>query len=127
MPISKTLLENESKFINGVELFNQEEWYLAHDIFEEIWHTTIGLERITIQAILQIAVAEVHLDNGNISGAKILYGEGFGRLSDKNLPDLGIDISQFSIDVEKRFRILQIGGNLEETKSPKLLKITESN
>ena len=93
---------------HNVELFNQEEWYLAHDIFEEIWHTTIGLERITIQAILQIAVAEVHLGNGNIAGAKILYGEGFGRLSDKNLPDLGIDISQFSIDVEKRFRILQI-------------------
>ena len=73
-------LEDESKLIKGIELFNRKEWYLAHDIFEEIWHNIYGLERVTVQAILQIAVAEVHLENGNISGAVILYGEGFGRL-----------------------------------------------
>ena len=127
MSIPQLSFENESKFIKGVELFNQKEWYLAHDVFEEIWHNINGLERITIQAILQIAVAEVHLGNGNISGAVILYGEGFGRLSNKNLPNLGIDINQFSIDVERRFRVLQIGGNLEDIESPKLLRISETD
>ena len=126
MSIPQLSFENESKFIKGVELFNQKQWYLAHDVFEEIWLNINGLERITIQAILQIAVAEVHLGNGNISGSVILYGEGFGRLSNNNnLPNLGIDINRFSIDVEKRFRVLQIGGNLEGIDSPKLLRISE--
>ena len=84
-----------------VELFNQKQWYLAHDVFEEIWHNINGLERITIQAILQIAVAEVHLENGNLSGAVILYGEGYGRIVNNNLPDLGVDLKQFSLDIEK--------------------------
>ena len=116
-------LEDESKLIKGIELFNRKEWYLAHDIFEEIWHNIYGLERVTVQAILQIAVAEVHLENGNISGAVILYGEGFGRLKNDRLPNLGVDIEKFSIDVEKRFKILQLGGNLNEVKSPQLIKI----
>ncbi len=116
-------LEDESKLIKGIELFNRKEWYLAHDIFEEIWHNIYGLERVTVQAILQIAVAEVHLENGNISGAVILYGEGFGRLKNDRLPNLGIDIEKFSIDVEKRFKILQLGGSFNEIKSPQLIKI----
>ncbi len=116
-------LEDESKFFKAVKLFNEGEWYLAHDIFEEIWHITNGLERITIQAILQIAVAEVHLSNGNMSGAVILYGEGLGRIKNNELPNLGIDIDSFSLEVEKRFKILQNGGNIESSKSPKLKQI----
>ena len=118
--------DEECQFIKGVELFNKSEWYLAHDIFEEIWHNISGLERITIQAILQIAVAEVHLENGNLSGAVILYGEGFGRIINNDLPNLGIDLKSFSLDVEKRFRTLQCGGSLEEIKLPKLIKISNS-
>ena len=38
MSIPQLSFENESKFIKGVELFNQKEWYLAHDVFEEVWH-----------------------------------------------------------------------------------------
>jgi len=127
MNISQLSFEEEHKFIKGVELFNQREWYLAHDLFEEIWHNINGLERITIQAILQIAVAELHLENGNLSGAVILYGEGFGRMVNNNLPNLGIDLKRFSLDVEKRFRTLQTGGNLEEINPPKLKKISPSN
>jgi len=127
MNISQLSFEEEHKFIKGVELFNQREWYLAHDLFEEIWHNINGLERITIQAILQIAVAELHLENGNLSGAVILYGEGFGRMANNNLPNLGIDINRFSIDVEKKFRTLQNGGDLEEMKYPTLIKISPSN
>ena len=124
---SQLSFEEEHKFIKGVELFNQREWYLAHDLFEEIWHNINGLERITIQSILLIAVAELHLENGNLSGAVILYGEGFGRIVNNNLPNLGIDINRFSMDVEEKFRTLQNGGDLEEMKYPTLIKISPSN
>ena len=92
----------KDSLFNALNLFNNHEWYEAHDAFEEIWHQINGHERLIIQAILQIAVAEVHLENGNVSGAVILYGEGFGRIVNNNLPntkDLEIHLSTIFTEV----------------------------
>ena len=80
------------------------------------------MERITIQAILQIAVAQVHLSNNNYKGATILYGEGLGRLRTNELPDLGLDLKPFITIVEKRLKILQHGGDLINVCLPMLVK-----
>ncbi len=80
------------------------------------------MERITIQAILQIAVAQVHLSNANYKGATILYGEGLGRLLNNKVPDLGLDLGKFIQILEKRLTILQDGGDLTDISQPKLIK-----
>ena len=113
--------EDEISFQKAIELFNNQEWYVAHDLLEAIWHKTDGMERITIQAILQIAVAQVHLSNANYKGATILYGEGLGRLSNKKVPDLGLDLKEFINILKERLVILQGGGDLVGT-SPPVLK-----
>ncbi|WP_269623053.1 DUF309 domain-containing protein [Prochlorococcus marinus] len=115
------LSQKDSNFHHAIDLFNNQEWYVAHDVFEEIWHQTNGKERLTIQAILQIAVAEVHLSNQNYSGATILYGEGLGKIKKTNLPDLGLDLIQFSNIVEIRLKLLQSGLSLDNTPLPKLM------
>ena len=71
-------LVNDPRFPKALELFNSGAWYEAHDAFEEIWHEQIDPERKLIQAIVQIAVAHVHLERGNTRGATILLGEGLG-------------------------------------------------
>ena len=63
---------NDSRFELGMKLFNSCQWYKSHDVFEEIWHETGGSERQVLQGILQVAVAQVHLENSNINGATIL-------------------------------------------------------
>jgi hypothetical protein len=55
------------RFEMGMNLFNSCEWYKSHDVFEDIWHETIGPERQVLQGILQVAVAQVHLENSNIN------------------------------------------------------------
>ena len=114
--------EADTSFQYAIDLFNTQEWYFAHDEFEAIWHKTDGMERITIQAILQIAVAQVHLSNANFKGATILYGEGLGRLLNNKVPDLGLDLRKFIKTLEKRLLILQDGGDLTDTSVPKLVK-----
>jgi len=84
------LFINDSRFEIGMKLFNSCKWYKSHDIFEEIWHETGGPERQLIQGILQVAVAQVHLENSNINGATILYGEALGRLKKFQLSNLGL-------------------------------------
>ena len=101
------LITQDKRFIEAVDLFNSNKWYPAHDLFEELWHETIGPERKTLQGILQIAVAQLHLENGNFKGATILYGEGLGRLSDFSSPHLGYDITNLCLIVKQRLSLLQ--------------------
>ncbi len=81
-----TDLINDPRFQLAVELFNQADWYPAHDAFEELWHETSGQARQTIQGVLQVAVAQLHLQRGNRRGATLLYGEGLGRLKALGTP-----------------------------------------
>ena len=42
----------------ALNLFNNQEWYEAHDAFEEIWNSVDGDERQVIQGILQVSVSQ---------------------------------------------------------------------
>ena len=114
------LFINDSRFEIGMKLFNSCQWYKSHDVFEEIWHETGGPERQLLQGILQLAVAQVHLENGNINGATILYGEALGRLKKFQLSNLGLDIEGLSTCVSRRLEFLQTGKDLAGCSLPVL-------
>jgi len=76
----------------ALNLFNNHEWYEAHDAFEEIWNNVDGDERQVIQGILQVSVSQYHLSKGNLNGATILLGEGLGRIKTRTNVNLGIDL-----------------------------------
>ena len=103
---------DDSRFVIGMKLFNSCQWYKSHDVFEEIWHETGGPERQLLQGILQVAVAQVHLENSNLNGATILYGEALGRLKKYQLNNLGLDIVGLCDCISKRLELLQIGKDI---------------
>tara|TARA_Y100001968_G_scaffold84889_1_gene76033 strand:+ start:43 stop:423 length:381 start_codon:yes stop_codon:yes gene_type:complete len=111
---------NDSRFANGMKLFNSCEWYKSHDVFEEIWHETGGPERQLLQGILQVAVAQVHLENSNKNGATILYGEALGRLKRFQLANLGLDIAGLCQCITKRLECLQLGNDISSCSLPVL-------
>tara|TARA_B100000965_G_scaffold4469_1_gene3521 strand:+ start:300 stop:680 length:381 start_codon:yes stop_codon:yes gene_type:complete len=111
---------SDSRFEVGMKLFNSCQWYKSHDVFEEIWHETVGPDRQVLQGILQVAVAQVHLENGNINGATILYGEALGRLRRSKLDGLKLDIENFCECVAKRLKFLQTGKDLSHCNVPQL-------
>ena len=97
----------DPRFQKAVDLFNRRSWYEAHDAFEEVWHETAGPDRRLLQGILQIAVAHVHLERGNLRGATILLGEGVGRLSEAMPGDLGLDLPLVRDQARLRLEALQ--------------------
>ena len=109
---------NDSRFEIGMKLFNSCQWYKSHDVFEEIWHETGGPERQLLQGILQVSVAQVHLENNNVNGATILYGEALGRLKKFKLANLGLDIVGLCKCLTKRLELLQMGKDLSVCKLP---------
>tara|TARA_Y100001968_G_C18683812_1_gene403660 strand:- start:8 stop:400 length:393 start_codon:yes stop_codon:yes gene_type:complete len=110
----------DSRFEIGMKLFNSCQWYKSHDLFEEIWHETDGPERQVIQGILQVAVAQVHLENKNLNGAMILYGEALGRLKRFPLAYLGLDIDNLCKCIKKRLESLQLEKDLTDCSLPYL-------
>ncbi|CEJ46683.1 DUF309 domain-containing protein [Umezakia ovalisporum] len=68
------------EFWQGVEQFNSGHFYACHDTLEALWIEAKEPEKTFYQGILQIAVAQYHLANGNWRGAVILLGEGSNRL-----------------------------------------------
>jgi hypothetical protein len=83
----------DPRFGEAVRLFNAAEWYACHDAFEELWHESLDPCRRLLQGILQIAVAHVHLERGNLRGATVLLGEGLGRLQRAGTVAFGLDLA----------------------------------
>ena len=106
----------------AVELFNQQKWYLAHDAFEELWHESIGSERSTLQGILQIAVAQLHLERSNYNGATILFGEALGRLKRIGIVDFGLDLDSLCRCIDQRLNCLHSQRDLDGCKVPFLFE-----
>ncbi|MBJ7363550.1 MAG: DUF309 domain-containing protein [Synechococcus sp. SupBloom_Metag_053] len=71
----------DHRFCSGIENFNDGQYYLAHDLFEDLWHDTQEPERRWIHGIVQISVAMYHKLNGNINGAILLLAEGIARIT----------------------------------------------
>ena len=102
----------------SLNLFNNHEWYEAHDAFEEIWNSVDGDERQVIQGILQVSVSQFHLSKGNLNGATILLGEGLGRIKTRTKVNLGIDLDSFCKSLEDLLTKLKYEETLIESDKP---------
>ena len=118
---------NSQKFKDSlkeaIDLFNNQQWYEAHDAFEDIWNDLVGDERQIIQGILQISVSQFHLNKGNLNGAMILIGEGLGRIRSRVSDDLGIDLPILCSDLESILNKLHTNIPLNNKDVPFLRKI----
>ena len=114
------ILPSDPRWTIAVDLFNQQAWYQAHDAFEELWQETIGPDRPLLQALVQIAVAHVHLERDNRRGATVLLGEALGRLAGCDDGSLGLNLNDLKGCVSNRLKALQAGGEVAELPLPHL-------
>ena len=108
----------QDSLFEALNLFNNHEWYEAHDAFEEIWYSVDGEERQVIQGILQVSVSQFHLSKGNLNGATILLGEGLGRIKTRTNINIGLDLESFCKSLEDLLRKLQYKELLNENDKP---------
>jgi predicted metal-dependent hydrolase len=110
------------RLAHAVDLFNRQDWYDAHDAFEDLWHESIRETRVILQGIIQIAVAEHHLCNGNLRGSLLLMAEGLNRLQASSSQMLGLDLGRLTDVVSARLSALQAGQPTQGLSVPKLLR-----
>ena len=112
----------DTRLGEAIFLFNSGDWYACHDGFEALWHETAGPMRPVLQGILQIAVAELHLERGNCRGATILMGEGLGRLKACPPNALEIDLVTLINSSMQRLLALQQQRSIEGLDLPRLVE-----
>ncbi|MGC1647052.1 MAG: DUF309 domain-containing protein [Candidatus Sulfotelmatobacter sp.] len=53
----------------GIRHFNAREFYDAHEVWEDVWRESHGMEKRFLQGLIQAAVALHHHSTGNMVGA----------------------------------------------------------
>jgi hypothetical protein len=114
-------------FWQGVEQFNQQEFYACHDTLEALWMEALEPQKRFYQGILQIAVACYHLSNLNWRGAVVLLGEGIGRLRDYQPIYEGIDVTELLTQSFELLKALQQAGPEQVADFVQQLNATETN
>ena len=84
----------------GIDLFNQERFWEAHEVLEEIWHPATGVDRDTIQGLILTAAAFVHYQKNEKSVCVSILGRAREKLG---TPDQfkGLDTGNLKASIER--------------------------
>jgi predicted metal-dependent hydrolase len=74
-------LGSSEGYQRGIRLFNAREFYDAHEVWEDVWRESRGLEKRFLQGLIQAAVALHHHSTGNVVGACSLMERGLRNLA----------------------------------------------
>ena len=96
--------EEATLFHEGIELFNDGEWFEAHETWEDIWHLATGSRKRFYQGLIQCAVTIEHVRRGNPRGVRAVWKS--ARPKFDGLPDvcMGIHIPRLLAAMEAMIR-----------------------
>lgn len=103
-----TTKQLDTRFLKGIELFNEREFFECHEVLEELWNAQEEPEKQLTQGILQIAVAYYHYLRGNYSGTCKLFHRAWPRISSfRSSADCVLDLEPFIEVVQSGWQILE--------------------
>jgi predicted metal-dependent hydrolase len=91
-------------YLDGIHLFNEHEFFEAHEVWEDIWHMAYGLKYEFYQGMIQCAVALEHYRRSNPRGVVSLYDS--YRKHMRDVPDvfMGLDVKGFLSEMHEALR-----------------------
>jgi hypothetical protein len=93
----------DPRYLAGVLFFNRGDFFEAHEVWEDVWADSHGLERKFIQGLLQAAVGLYHFSGGNLGGAVKLYHSSRDYMAPCGSPFWGLDVDEFWRRMERCF------------------------
>ena len=91
------------KYLEGIRLFNEEEFFECHDVLEELWSEVVGEEKKFLQGLIQAAVALFHFGNENLGGARKLCNASIEKLEPYGAHYMGLNLEKFLTDFRACF------------------------
>jgi predicted metal-dependent hydrolase len=107
----------------GIDLFNECDYFSAHDFFEDIWMDADREERDFYQGLVQVSVGCYHLVCGNRNGAKSQLNKGINKLL-KYIPEYNkVNLSELISKLKKI--LIDLDSNKKNIKDIPTLIITK--
>jgi predicted metal-dependent hydrolase len=109
----------------GIEEFNTQFFFEAHDTWEEVWRETSGPDRLFLQGLIHTTVAQYHLGNGNFHGARSQFEKALAKL-ERYLPcHLGVDTAHIAHQVRDSLVIVRgiLDGTGDRSRLPEVPRI----
>ena len=85
----------DPRYLAGILFFNAQDFFEAHEVWEDLWAESHGDERRFYQGLIQAAVGLFHFGGGNLGGAVKLYRSSFDYMKECGSPFLGLDAMEF--------------------------------
>jgi uncharacterized protein len=67
-------------FEEGCRLFNEGDYFEAHEVWEELWNLADGPRHAYLQGLIQVAAGLVHSQRGNWNGVRKLFSTALSYL-----------------------------------------------
>ncbi len=126
--------EYPAQYLEGLRLFNAEDFFESHEVLEELWSETQDERKKFYQGLIQAAVALLHFGNGNLGGAKKVYLTSRRYLEAYRPEFEGLDVARFLDDLQHCFQELiddqqlcPVGIELHDDRVPKIVIPGETN
>lgn len=82
---------HRSSLVAGLELFNAQKYWHAHEAWEVLWLEARGDSRLFLQGLIQLAAAYHHVQRGTFRGAVRLFDAALAKLAPYPVHFLGVD------------------------------------
>src|SRR3954453_5286860 len=82
-------------YLEGIQLFNEHEFFDAHEAWEDVWHMAYGIKHDFYQGMIQCSVALEHYRRSNPRGVVSLYNSYRGKFVKVPATFMGLDVVGF--------------------------------
>jgi len=111
----------DARYLQGIEHFNQREFFEAHEVWEDQWRDNDGPTRLFLKGMIQAAVCLHHFGNGNTRGALKLYTRSRTYRNEYRPRHHGLNVDRFLSDMDRCCFPLMAG-----EKEPAVVEIDEA-
>jgi predicted metal-dependent hydrolase len=119
--------ERKKKFEVGLEHFNVEKFFEAHEFWEEIWLVESEPEKTFLQGLIQVTAAFHHFQRGNPDGTESLLASGIVKLLRFPADHRGLAIGDLRDAGKKWARELGNQSSAKELRFPRLTRARKSD
>jgi predicted metal-dependent hydrolase len=86
-------IDYDERYLEGIRCFNAQQFFEAHEVWEEVWKEDRSPTRRFYQGLIQVAVCLYHFSRGNTRGARKLYHSSRAYLQAFRPKFMGLDVA----------------------------------
>ncbi|MEP6643904.1 MAG: DUF309 domain-containing protein [Acidobacteriaceae bacterium] len=117
-------LSDNAAFRQAISSFNRAHFFEAHELFEDLWRSAPGEQKLFFQGLVQMSVAFHHHSQGNLMGAESVLKRALRNLSGYPEHFGGIELTRLRQSLQECVQAFT-----ENTPPPSLpqLKVTKTS